>query len=339
MWRPRYGRAVRDLTRLPKAHLHVHLESAVRWSTLAELAAANAVPLPAAAGLPTADPGVAGFFALNEAVRRCLRTPGDFHRVAVEFCQDEAAQGTGYVEVTFTAAAHGERLGDLDMPLNAVLAGLAEGQDRHGVVCRLILDHSRRRPVARAWQTLGLARRNAGHVVAVGLAGDEAYPGEPFVPVWAAARDAGLRVVHHAGESAGPESIRQAVTTGGAERLGHGIRLLDDPGLLAEVRARGIALEVCPASNVALGLVPSLAAHPLPRLRAAGLTVTLNADIPAVTGRSLAQEYATARHGFGYSDTALAALARAGVDASFAPADVRADLHRGIDDWLRTDAR
>lgn len=322
---------MRDLTRLPKAHLHVHLESAVRWSTLAQLAAANGVPLPQ----PGALAGPAGFFALNDAVRQCLRTPADFHRVAVEFCQDEAAQGTAYAEVTFTAAAHGERLGDLDMPLRAVLAGLAEGLDRFGVHTRVILDHSRRRSVRRAWSTLRLAERHAGQVVAIGLAGDEAYPGDGFVPVFDAARAAGLRVVHHAGEAAGAASIRQAVGSGGAHRIGHGIRILDDPDLLAEVRARGIALEVCPSSNVALRLVPSVAAHPLPRLREAGLVVTVNTDIPAVTGRWLAQEYALVRDAFGYADPVLAELARAAVDASFAPAALRGDLHRGITAWLR----
>jgi adenosine deaminase len=324
---------MRDLTLLPKAHLHVHLESTIRWATLREFADVSGVPVPAHDG-PPVFAGFRAFADHNSLIRDCLRGPEDFRRVAVEYCADEAAQGTRYAEVTFTAASHGERLGDLAMPLEAVLDGLAEGRAAYGVECRVILDHSRRRSVERAGRTLALARAHE-EVVAIGLAGDEAYPLTPFAEVLDAARAAGLRLVHHAGETAGPDSVREAITTGHAERLGHGIRVLDDPDLVAEVRDRGIPLEVCPSSNVTLGLAPSFAAHPLPRLRDAGLRVTLNTDIPATAGTSLAEEYARVRTAFGYDDTALAALSRAGVDASFAPEATKRRLHREIDAWLR----
>ncbi|TDD82133.1 adenosine deaminase [Actinomadura rubrisoli] len=321
---------MRDLLRLPKTHLHVHLENTVRWDTLREIGAANGVKVPDDIGR---FGGFAAFFAQNDLVRACLRRPDDFHRMAYEFCQDEAAQGARYAEASFTAAAHGERLGDLDMPLGAVREGLAEGRGAFGIEVRLLLDHSRRRPVERAWRTLDLAKRH-DDVVAVGLAGDEAFPGDPFVEVFAAARDAGLHVVHHAGEGEGAASIRQALGTGLTERLGHGIRVLDDPDLVAEVRERRVPLEVCPSSNVALGFAPSLAEHPLPRLRDAGLVVTVNTDIPALIGTPLATEYARVRDAFGYDDTVLADLARAGVDASFAPDATKARLHQEIDTWL-----
>ncbi|MFS2292010.1 MAG: adenosine deaminase [Actinomadura sp.] len=321
---------MRDLISLSKAHLHVHLESSVRWSTLREIGAANGVRVPQNG---TRFGNFAEFFAQNDLVRACLRRPEDFRRGAYEFCEDEAAQGTRYAEVSFTAAGHGERLGDLHMPLTAVLEGLEAGQEAFGIECRLLLDHSRRRSVERAWRTLDLARRH-DRVVAIGLAGDESHPGDPFNDVFAAARDAGLHVVHHAGEAEGPASIRQALGLGRTERLGHGIRVLDDPDLVAEVRDRGIPLEVCPSSNVALGFAPSLDEHPLPRLRDAGLIVTLNTDIPSLIGAPLATEYARVRESFGYDDTVLADLARAGVDASFAPASTQKRIHREIDAWL-----
>ncbi|MGP4024468.1 adenosine deaminase [Actinomadura sp. 3N407] len=321
---------MRDLLSLPKTHLHVHLESTVRWATLQEIGAANGVEVPHD-DVPFGN--FAAFFAQNDLVRACLRHPGDFRRVAYEFCEDEAAQGTRYAEVSFTAAGHGERLGDLDMPLAAVLEGLEAGQEAFGIECRLLLDHSRRRSVERAWRTLDLARRHDG-VVAIGLAGDEARPGDPFNDVFAAAEDAGLHIVHHAGEGAGPASIRHAIGPGRTERLGHGIRVLDDPDLVAEIRERGIPLEVCPSSNVALGFAASLDDHPLPRLRDAGLIVTLNTDIPALIGTPLATEYARVRDAFGYDDTALADLAHAGVDASFAPAETKTRLHQDIKAWL-----
>ncbi|WP_141580248.1 adenosine deaminase [Actinomadura sp. WMMA1423] len=325
---------MRDLLSLPKAHLHVHLESTVRSATLREIGAANGVRVPDDVGT---FGDFASFFAQNDLVRACLRRPDDFRRVAYEFCEDESAQGVRYAEVSFTAAAHGERLGDLDMPLAAVLEGLEAGQEAFGIECRLILDHSRRRSVERAWRTLDLARRH-DRVVAVGLAGDEAHPGDPFNEVFAAAHDAGLHVVHHAGEGEGPASIRQALGPGRTERLGHGIRILDDPDLVAEVRERGIALEVCPSSNVALGFAPSLDAHPLPRLREAGLLITINTDIPALIGTPLTTEYTRVRTAFGYDDTTLADLARAGVTASFAPPATKESLHEAITTWLTTPA-
>ena len=331
---------MRDLRLLPKAHLHVHLESTIRWTTLREIGAANGVPVPAPPEGPLVFAGFRQFADHNTLIRTCLRRPEDFRRIAVEFCADEAAQGTRYAEVTFTAASHGERLGDPDAPLDAVLAGLAEGRAAYGIECRVILDHSRRRSVERAWRTFELAGRHAADgVIGIGLAGDESYPLAPFAEVLDAARDAGLRLVHHAGETRGPASIREAIEVGHAERLGHGIRVLDDPGLVTEVRDRAIALEVCPSSNVTLGLAGSFGAHPLPRLRDAGLRVTVNTDIPATAGTTLTEEYARIRAAFGYDDAALADLSRTTVDASFAPAATRARLHAETDAWMLSGVR
>jgi adenosine deaminase len=164
-------RRVRDLLTLPKANLHVHLVDAIRPPTVAEIAASHDLRLPP--GTPITDS--ASFFAAHDVVRNCLLTFADFRRVALEYCADEAAQGTSYAEVSFTAAAHGERLGDMAMPLRAVLEGLAQGRVDHGLQTRLVLDHSRRRPVERAWATLRLAESYASEgVVAVGLSGDAA---------------------------------------------------------------------------------------------------------------------------------------------------------------------
>jgi adenosine deaminase len=325
-------RSMRDLSLLPKAHLHVHLESTIRWATLREIGDRNGVTVPGEGG---AFGGFGQFAAHNELVRNCLRRPEDFTRIAAEFCADEAADGTRYAEVTFTAAAHGERLGQMEMPLEAVLAGLADGQARHDIECRVILDHSRRRSVDRAWQTLRLAVGYADQgVVAIGLAGDESYPLQPFAVVLDAARDAGVHLVHHAGEGGGPDSIREAIHVGHAERLGHGIRVLDDPALVDELRERALPLEVCPSSNVALGFVPAFNAHPLPRLRDAGLAVTVNTDIPVVIGTSTAAEYTRVRDAFGYDDAVLADLARAAIDASFAPTAAKKRMTERTDDWL-----
>lgn len=314
---------MKELSLLPKAHLHVHLESTVRRSTLEAIGGAHVPPRPQVFG------GFREFGDHIAQVRGCLTEAAHFRRIAREFCQDEAAQGTRYAELTFTAAAHGERLGAMEMPLEAVLEGLAEGQAAYGIEVRVLLDHSRRRTGERAWQTLKLATRY-DEVIGLGLAGDESHPLAPFADMLDAARDAGLRLVHHAGETSGAASIREALTVGHAERLGHGIRVLDDPDLVAAVRERRIPLEVCPFSNVMLGLVDSPALHPLPRLREAGLVVTLNTDGET----SLLSEYEQARDLFGYGDAVMAELATASIDASFASAATKARVRREIGAWM-----
>ena len=308
---------MRDLAALPKAHLHVHLESAIRPSTIAELGFDSDI---------TEFDGFRSFADHNTLVRQCLREPEHFTRIAREFCEDQRAQGVRHGEVTFTAAAHGERLGDPEMPLEAVLDGLTPG-------FAVILDHSRRRSPERFARTLELAKRHP-EVVAIGMAGEERHPLAPFAEILDAARDAGVRLVHHAGEDAGPASVVEALDVGHAARIGHGIRCLASPELVARLRNERVPLEVCPSSNVGLGLVPSWPEHPLPRLVDAGLVVTVNTDVPASVGTDLVTEYERIRKVFGYDDEALAGLARAGVDASFATDARKAALHAAIDDWL-----
>jgi adenosine deaminase len=308
---------MRELAALPKAHLHVHLESAIRPSTLAELGFASDA---------TQFDGFRSFADHNSLVRQCLTRPEHFTRIAAEFCEDQAAQGVRYGEVTFTAAAHGERLGDPDMPLAAVLKGLTPE-------FAVILDHSRRRSPERFAKTLELARKHDS-VVAIGMAGEERHPMAPFAELLDEARDAGVRLVHHAGEDAGPDSIVEALDLGHAARIGHGIRCLESPELVARLRDEGVPLEVCPSSNVGLGLVPSWPEHPLPKLVDAGLRITVNTDVPVSVGTDLVTEYERIREAFGYDDEALAALARAGVDASFASDAVKAALQAGIAEWL-----
>jgi adenosine deaminase len=329
-----------DLRGLPKVDLHVHLENTARMSTLRELANRNGMSLPAGLyGDRYRFGGFADFFAQNTTVRSCLCHRDDFQRVAYEFCEDEAAQGVRYAEVTFTVGAHAERLGDWEAPLEGVLEGLAKGEADFGIRCALVFDHSRRRPVELAWRTLEAALQHRDRVVGLGLAGDETYPAEPFAPVFEAAIDAGVHSVPHAGEAAGPESVTAALSFLRAERTGHGFRAIGSESVVVELRERRIPLELCLSSNVALGLVPSFEDHPLPALLEAGLVVTLNTDIPGMTLSPIAAEYATVRRVFGLDDAVLANLARAGVDASFAGAETKATLHAEIDAWFHDDSR
>ena len=289
----------RDLVALPKAHLHVHLESAIRPATLAAFGAVPPQPASFAGFGPFADH--------NAAVRSLLREAAQFERIAYEFCVDSAADGVRYAELTFTAAAHGNRLGASALPLEAVLAGLRAGMRAAGIEVRLLLDHSRRRPPAWAEETVRLAIAHPDLVIGFGVAGDEAAPLGQYAELMALAAGAGVHLVHHAGETGGPASVREAVGVGRAERIGHGIRSLEDPSLVAELRDLRIPLEVCPSSNVALGLVPSLAVHPLPALVEAGLVVTVQH-----------------RHPVGHRSPALGRVRRD-------PVDLRLDRHRAGD--------
>src|SRR5262249_50141275 len=196
------------------------------------------------------------FIAQYEAVEPCLAEPSDFYRIAHEFCEDEAAQGVRCCEVTFTVPGHGQRFGDWDAPVAAVLDGLRAGWTDFGIGSGLVLDVVRGFSPEVAQRTLEVALRHRQlGVVALGLGGFEAgNPPQRFADVFQRAKDAGLHAVPHAGEAAGPESIRGALESLGAERIGHGIRALEDPSLVAELRARAIPLEVCVTSNVRTGV-------------------------------------------------------------------------------------
>lgn len=327
---------VRDLRLLPKVDLHVHLQGSVRPGTVLELAGRNGVAAPdglTAEGYgPYAD--FDDFIARYIRTCACLRTADDLRRIAVEFAEDAARQGVRYAEVTFTPLGH-DIDGDWHAPVAAVLDGFEEGAERTGTVCRLVLDCVRGWTGEEADRTLeaALASRDRG-VVALGLGGSERAPGAPFASHFARALDGGLHSVPHAGEAAGPDSIREAVDLLGAERIGHGIRVLDDPALVDELAERRIAFEVCPSSNVATGLVGSLDEHPLPRMLDAGLAVTVNSDDPAMFRSPLLGEYEAVRRIFGLDDARIASLARTAVDHSFADEALRTEMHDGIDRWL-----
>jgi adenosine deaminase len=326
---------VRDLTALPKTDLHVHLEGSIRPRTLVELADRNGAPLPdtlADGRYSFAD--FAHFITTYTIACECLRRPEDFRRIAYEFCEDEAAQGVRYAEPSFSMEL--DRVtGGLDEPLEAVLGGLTEGGRDFGIAWGLCVDVVRGIPIEDSRAKMRAAVRHADRgVVSIGLGGSERFGPQPYADIFAEATAAGLHSVPHAGEAAGAESIWGAITALRAERIGHGIRCLEDATLVDELRERAIPLDVCPTSNVVLGMVRSVEEHPLPRLMEAGLTVTINSDDPAMLSSPVAGEFETARTVFGMDDDRLAALARAGVRSSFADRATKDRIERGIDDWL-----
>jgi adenosine deaminase len=328
-----------DLRALPKVDLHVHLEGSMRPGTVVELADRYGVDLPE--GLREGRYEFRDFrHFIDEwlAGLECLRAPEDFRRIAVEFCEDEAAHGVRYAEVSFSLPDHRDRIRDWDETLVAVLDGLADGGERNGIVCRVYVDVVRGIDMAHSRQAMEVAARHVGDgVIAIGLGGEEEFPPEPYADIFREGIARGLRSIPHAGETHGPESIRGAIDALGADRIGHGIRVLEDPDLVAEVRERGIGFDVCPTSNLMTRSAPSLEAHPLPAMLDAGLLCSLASDDPSMFHAFLTDEYELCRRVFGFDDRAIAALAGNGVRASFASAELKAKLDAAIAAWLDDD--
>ncbi|MEP7060098.1 MAG: adenosine deaminase [Actinomycetota bacterium] len=331
---------MRDLTSLPKAELHIHLEGAMRVATVRELVQDRGLPLPpglTAEGWRFAD--FLDFIDNYMALCAVMTDLEDFRRLGVEVCHDLAATGVRYAEAVFSPANHAGRHGWFE-PIEALLDGLTRGAGETGVQVRLAPDIVRDLGMDAAEHTLEVALKYAGNgVVALGCAGSERAGIEPFAPLFHRAKDAGLRSVPHAGEWAGPENVWDTLANYLPDRIGHGVRAAEDPRLVETLAESGIALEQCPTSNLATGVYPSLGGHPFDALRQAGVVVTLNSDDPPMFGDLwLTGVYEAARAEWGYSDQDLASIARAAADASFADADTKRGLTDGIDAWLAADA-
>jgi aminodeoxyfutalosine deaminase len=284
----------------PKIELHVHLEGTMRPETLLEIARRNDYPLPADTVEGIAQlydyRDFAHFIEIWILTTNALRTRDDFHQVVVDYAAEAAEHGAVYIEGIFSPAERTRRGVDWDEMFTGYCDGAQEARELHGVEVRLTPDIFRGATDDEAHDVLrySLANRDRG-IVGVGLGGMEAeYPPENYSAVFDRIRAEGLGSVPHAGEVAGPESIRSAVEALGADRIRHGIRAVEDPDLLAELAQRRIVLDVCPVSNVRTGAVPSLADHPLPQLLDAGVLCSINTDDPAMFDTDLTREYEAA---------------------------------------------
>jgi adenosine deaminase len=321
----------RFLLRMPKAELHVHLEGSMRPATLLALARRHGVELPAGdeAGLQRwfRFRSFDHFVEVYLTCSRVLVEPEDFRQLALDFMAEMERQNILYSEAHFTIGTHLANGRDGEEIRQALADALAEGERRHYVRLRLIPDIVRNVP-AMADRTLEWALSAHGSlVVALGLSGTEAiFPSHPFREHFEYARRQGLHRVAHAGEHAGPGSIRAALDVCSAERIGHGVRAVDDPALVAELARRRIPLEICPTSNLCLGVAPDLASHPFDRLYRSGVPVTVNSDDPPFFNTTLAEEYRRLGAAFGYGPAELAGLSLAAVEHSFLAAEEKAQL-------------
>ena len=334
---------MRELSTLPKAHLHLHLTGGMRPATLLALAAEQGVRLPAELLDPlgarmdvTIRRGWPRFQRLYETARGMLTGPDQVRRVLREIVEDQAAAGVGWLEIQVDPTTYAPRLGGLQATVELVLAELAAGTAATGVGTGLIIAGNRTRHPSESETLARVARRFAGRgVVGFGLSNDETRGDTAgFAKAFRLATDAGLIAVPHAGELRGPRSVRDAIEHLGAVRLGHGVRSVEDPALLALLAERQVVCEVCPASNAALGVLASMAESPVVRLRAAGVPVALGADDPLLFRSGLLEQYAAARELMGVTDEGLADLAACSVRGSAAPPEVRQRLLAGIDRWI-----
>lgn len=335
--------ARRDLRTLPKAHLHLHFTGSMRHGTLLELAERDGIHLPDALvedwppTLSAADEkGWFRFQRLYDVARSVLRTEADVRRLVLEAAEDDVADGGRWLEIQVDPSGYAARFGGITAFTDLVLDAVADASARTGLGMAVVIAANRTRHPLDARTLARLAAQYAGRgVVGFGLSNDERRgTTRDFAAAFDIARRADLALVPHGGELLGPDSVRTCLDALHADRLGHGVRSGEDPALLERIAEAGIALEVCPTSNVSLGVYPDLTSVPLPQLMDAGCRIALGADDPLLFGSRLAAQYATMRAAHDLDDAALATLARGSLLASRAPSDRIAGWMREIDDWL-----
>ena len=336
----------RDLRTLPKAHLHLHFTGSMRVSTVREMAEQHGMRLPPAfttrwppelSGID--ERGWFRFQRLYDAARACVRGEADMRRIVREAAEDDAAEGSRWLEIQVDPTSYAPFVGGITPAIEIVLDEARAATEATGTQVAAVVAASRMRHPREARTLARLAARyagdDAGTVVGFGLSNDERRGmTSEFGPAFRIAAKAGLASVPHAGELLGADHVHVALEHLLPDRLGHGVRAVEDPAVLRRVVEEQVTLEVCPTSNVALGVYPTLADVPLRLLHDAGARVALGADDPLLFGSRLVQQYASARTDHAMSDAELADLARGSVEGSLAPSQVKQRLFSEIDAWV-----
>jgi adenosine deaminase len=315
----------------------------MRRGTLLDLARTHGIRLPEVltSDQPvrvhgTDEKGWFRFQRLYDTARSVLQQEADVRRLLHEVAADERADGSGWLEIQVDPSGYANRFDGLTAFVDLVLDAAADASARSGVGIGVVVGANRTKHPLEARTLARLAAQYAGRgVVGFGLANDERRGrAEDFEAAFRIAGRAGLPGVPHGGELVGAPSVRACVEALGARRVGHGIRAAEDPAVVRLLAERGVTCEVCPASNLALGVYRSIGDLPLGALVDGGVQVALGADDPLLFGARLTDQYELVREGLGVDDETLAALAAASVRASAAPVEVRERLLAGIDGWL-----
>jgi adenosine deaminase len=337
---------LRPLGLLPKAHLHLHFTGSMRPATLVALADKHDLRLPESLTRSwpptlsaTDERGWFRFQRLYDAARACVRDESDMRRIVREAALDDAAEGSRWLEIQVDPTSYAPFVGGITPALEIILDEALSVSEETGIGVAVVVAANRIRHPLDARMLARLAARHAGNgsgqVVGFGLSNDERRgTTAEFGPAFDIARRAGLACVPHGGELLGADAVWETLATLGPDRLGHGIRSAEDPRVLAEVVRRGVTLEICPGSNVALGVYGGAGNVPLRQLMEAGAQIALGADDPLLFGSRLNAQYDTARAVHGLSDVELAELARGSVRGSRAPTPARSQVLADIDRWL-----
>ncbi|MDO4242948.1 MAG: adenosine deaminase [Actinomyces sp.] len=335
---------MRDLSTLPKAHLHLHFTGSMRLETLVDLAQSERSRLPSSfidgdpLHVPADHRGWFRFQRAYDTARHLVRDEETMRRIVLEAALDDAAEGSRRLEIQVDPTSYAPFVGGITPALEIILDAAAQATVLSGTEVSVIVAASRIRHPLEARTLARLAARYAGQgpgtVVGFGLSNDErAGETASWGPAFRIARRAGLASLPHAGELLGPRHVRDVLGSLGPTRLGHGVRVSEDPSLLDAVVAAGISLEVCPASNVCLGVYRETSEVPLRTLLDHGAQVALGADDPLLFRTRLVDQYAIARS-LGLDDEDLAELARGSIRASLAAPESKERWLGQVDAWL-----
>lgn len=312
----------RLIVALPKAELHVHVEGTLEPELMFLLAKRNGVSLPwsdmAAIRAAYQFTDLQSFLDVYYLGAAALLTEQDFDDLMSAYLQRAAADGVRHAEIFFDPQTHTHRGVGFEVFMPGFRRAMERAERELGLTSSLILCLLRHLPPADAVATVTAALAHLDGVVAVGLdSGERGNPPEPFIDAYRLATANGLRAVAHAGEEGPADYVRGALDTLGVERIDHGVRSLEDPDLVARLRAERIPLTVCPLSNLRLCVVPDMASHPMRRLMDAGLLVCVNSDDPAYFGGYVADNYRALVEGLGFGREEIVTLARNSIEASF----------------------
>jgi adenosine deaminase len=324
--------------KMPKAELHVHLEGSILPRTLIKLAHHNHINLPVdnEASLQKLYhfSDFNHFLETYLMISKCLKTQDDYRLIAYEFGCECARQNIRYAEVTFTIETNMSLTG---LPWWVILSGLNSGREEankdFGVWWQWIFDIVRNNPDTQGIVLdIALAAKEMG-VIALGLGGiEDGFPPELFTDSFNHAANEHLHRVPHAGEHAGPQSVWSAIKLLHAERIGHGVRSIEDPELIEFLRVNSIPLEICPTSNICLQVYPNYDCHPLRKLWDAGLFITINSDDPPMFGTDLNNEYKVLVKNFSFSQDDLELISLNAIQASFLNLVKKQELVRAFKD-------
>ncbi len=320
-----------QIQQLPKVELHSHLEGCIQPDLVRTIAQRNGISLKQ--DLFTADDMFAwsdfvGFLNAYDEASFCLRKPQDYRDIMYTYMQQCAEEGTIYAE-TFISPDHAAAVGmSYDEMLSGCVQGIDDAQRDFGIVGRLIISCVRHLgPEQALIVAQQLVDNPHPYIVVFGMGGNESmFTQADFAPAFNVAAAAGYACTTHAGEVLGPESVWDAIDNLPVTRIGHGVRSVEDPALMAELVKRGIALEVCPGSNIALSVYPDLASHPLNKILEAGISTSLNSDDPPFFATTVGSEYQSAAQDFGLDLQQLRHISHIAMQASFADADTKARL-------------